>query len=321
MDTQTEPSAPALGASASWRGVAVYLALAFGLSWAAQVVVALLSPSGTLTAISRSGGILVVAVFLMWPPAVGAYVARRWVEHGNLADAGLRWCPWRYVLLAWFGPAVLTLASLLLSLPLYPLDSDFTTLRQMAAQAGQTLPVPPEVVVLVQVLSGLTVAVLINSVFAFGEEFGWRGYLLPRLMQLLGPWPGLLAHGAIWGFWHAPLIFLIGYNYPGHNLLGVPWFVIAAMLLGVLFGWLRLASRSIVPPTIAHASFNAIAGLPLILLRGVDPAVGGVLYSPVGWIVMLIVIWLLTRTGALDRALTPQYTRSLPSSAAAPAHP
>ncbi len=136
-----------------------------------------------------------------------------------------------------------------------------------------------------------------------------------------GPWPGLLAHGAVWGFWHAPLIFFMGYNYPGHNLLGVAWFVVAAMLIGALLGWLRLASRSVLPPTIGHAAINAIAGLPLVLLRGVDPAVGGVLYSPVGWIVMLVVLWVLTRTGALDRALkTPQRVERALLPAVAPAH-
>ena len=41
-----------------------------------------------------------------------------------------------------------------------------------------------------QIVLALTLAVPINSMFAFGEEFGWRCYLLPRLMTLLGPWPG-----------------------------------------------------------------------------------------------------------------------------------
>jgi membrane protease YdiL (CAAX protease family) len=124
-------------------------------------------------------------------------------------------------------------------------------------------------------------------------------------MRLLGPWPGLLAHGAIWGFWHAPLIALTGYNYPGHPVLGVPLFVISCALTGVLLGWLQLASGSVVPPTIAHASLNAVGGTPLLMLRGVARAVAGVVYSPAGWAVLLLAIALLQATGALSRSLAP----------------
>ena len=286
-----------------WRGVLVYLALAFGLSWAAQVGLALWLRGDPQAQAALGGGVLVAALFLMWPPAVGAFVARRWVEGGRFADAGLKWPPWRYVLLAWLGPPALVLAALLLSLPVYPFDPALTPLREAFERAGQAPPAGLWTLLAAQVAAGLTVAVLLNSVFAFGEEFGWRGYLLPRLLALLGPWPGLLAHGAVWGLWHAPLILLIGYNYPGHPLLGVPLFVVFGVLAGVLLGWLRLATGSVVPPTVAHAALNAVAGLPLLLLRGVDPAVAGALYSPAGWLVLLAAIGLLVATGRLRRAL------------------
>jgi membrane protease YdiL (CAAX protease family) len=172
----------------------------------------------------------------------------------------------------------------------------------MADQAGQPLPVDPAVVVLAQIAAALTLAVPLNALFAFGEEFGWRGYLLPRLMQRLGPWPGVLAHGAIWGFWHAPLILLLGYNYPGHPVAGVGLFTVTGVLGGVLMAWLQLASRSVVPPTIAHAAFNACAGLPFLLLRGVDPAIGGVAYSPIGWLALAGAIALVARHPAFRQA-------------------
>jgi membrane protease YdiL (CAAX protease family) len=148
-----------------------------------------------------------------------------------------------------------------------------------------------------QVAISLTLAVPIIAVISFGEEFGWRGYLLPRLMALLGPWRGLVAQGAIWGFWHAPLILLLGYNYPGHPWLGVPLFVVSSSLVGVIFGWLQLASRSVVASSIAHGAYNAAAGLPLLVLAGVDPAVAGVLYSPLGCLVVLLAIGALFWTG------------------------
>jgi membrane protease YdiL (CAAX protease family) len=286
-----------------WRGLAVYLLFAFGLSWPTQIAISL-SVRDNPTGMAALGGLtLVIAALLMWPPAIGAFVARRWVERGNFRDAGLRWPNWRYLVYAWFGPALLTLITMIASLPIYPFDSGFTSLEGIAEQAGQPLPVSPVLIVAVQIVSALTVAVLINCIFAFGEEFGWRGYLLPRLMERLGPWPGIIAHGAIWGFWHAPLIFLMGYNYPGHNVIGVPLFVVSGILMGALLAWLQLASRSVVPATVAHGALNAIAGLPLLLLRGVDTAIGGMIISPIGWVVMLIVIGLLVASGAFRRAI------------------
>jgi uncharacterized protein len=288
---------------ATWTAVLAYLAIAFGLAWAVQIGLALAARGGPGALNGLAAGQLVVAAALMWPPALGAFVVRRWIERSGFADAGLRLPHWRYVVLAWFGPAILTLLALLVSLPIYPLDTNFTSLRQVLAASGQNLPISVEMVLLIQVLQGLTVGVAINVIFAFGEEFGWRGYLLRRLMTLLGPWAGLLAHGAIWGFWHAPLILLTGYNYPQHPQLGVLFFIVFGMLAGVLLGWLQLASDSVWPPTIAHAALNAIAALPLFMLAGVDTGVAGVIFSPVGWLVLLAAIGILVTSGALPRAL------------------
>ena len=57
------------------------------------------------------------------------------------------------------------------------------------------------------------------AIVAFGEEYGWRGYLQSELFKL-GRVRGVLLLGVIWGAWHWPLI-LMGYNYPGYPLLGV----------------------------------------------------------------------------------------------------
>jgi membrane protease YdiL (CAAX protease family) len=65
----------------------------------------------------------------------------------------------------------------------------------------------------------LTVGVLVTTVPTFGEEFGWTGYLLPRLLPL-GRWRAALLYGVAWGLWHAPVI-VGGHNYPGHPVAGV----------------------------------------------------------------------------------------------------
>jgi len=264
------------------RGLVVYLILAFGLAWAAQIALVVLMRSGAQVG-SLPGSSLVSAAALMWPPTVGALVSRQFIEGHNFGDAGLRWPRWGYVLFAWFLPALLMLAALVISLPVYHLDTSLTVLRRLD-------PASPETALAIQVAEALTVAIPINAIFAFGEEFGWRGYLLPRLQQLLGYWPGLLGHGAIWGLWHAPLIVLAGYEYPRHHYLGVPLFIVFAALAGTILGWLRLETDSIVPSTIVHAGVNAIGGLPLVLLGSFDTAIGGVMFSLLGFIVLLAFI-------------------------------
>ncbi|HET7770830.1 MAG TPA: CPBP family intramembrane glutamic endopeptidase [Chloroflexota bacterium] len=291
------------------RGLVVYLALAFGLSWTAQIAVSLWARSlgsGTAVNASLGGGILAIAVALMWPPAIAAYVTRRWVERSGFADAGLRRPAWRYVALAWLGTPALVLLTTFASLPLYPFDSEFGALRQAMQASGQSLPVSPAVIIASQLAFGVVLGPVINSLFTFGEEFGWRGYLLPRLCALVGVPRGLALHGAIWGFWHAPLILLAGHNYPNRPVLGVPLFVVAGMLMGILIGWLTLRSGSVWTAVIAHASLNAVGGAPFFLLKDVDPTIGGLLYSPVGWVVMLAAIAFGSRLGG--RALARPHT-------------
>jgi uncharacterized protein len=104
----------------------------------------------------------------------------------------------------------------------------------------------------------VTVAVIgiaSGFVFAFGEELGWRGYLLPRLIQSGWPCPIVLS-GVVWGIWHSPLIILTGYAH-GAVTLSLIMFTVLTILFGVFIGWLRFTSGSVFVATMAHASFNA----------------------------------------------------------------
>lgn len=53
-----------------------------------------------------------------------------------------------------------------------------------------------------QIIAGVLVSPFINIVTTSGEEWGWRGYLLPKLVSKVRILPALIASGCIWGLWH-----------------------------------------------------------------------------------------------------------------------
>lgn len=187
-----------------------------------------------------------------------------------------------FVALAWFGVPLLVIAAIALSAALGLLSIDLRGLSLFreslaAASPGGTLPMEPGVMAIAQVASVLLIAPLINSVAAFGEEWGWRGWLLPRLMPL-GTWRALLVSGLIWGLWHFPLT-LRGYNYPELGAWAAPMFIVFCVAFGALLGWLRLYSGSVWPAVVGHGSLNASVGLVLLVGDAADPpnlAVAGI---------------------------------------------
>lgn len=123
---------------------------------------------------------------------------------------------------------------------------------------------------------------VLNAPLAFGEEVGWRGWLLPALRPL-GVRPALLLSGAFWGFWHTPLI-LLGYNYGLTDAWGVLLMILAGMLFGVLLGWTRLRTGSVWPAVFGHGAFNASAGLAALFVAAGSPIPPAWLAGPVGLI-------------------------------------
>lgn len=207
--------------------------------------------------------------------------------------------------LAFFGLFVLVAAAYLVGAAFGWMQVDLLGLSGFQMQLSQ-LPGLDEVPVVLAVIGYLVIMALgsaLNVIVAFGEEVGWRGWLLTSLRPL-GTWPALLIVGVIWGLWHAPLI-LLGYNFARPDITGVAFMVGGCIMLGILFGWLRLRTGSVWPAVAAHAALNGSAGMLLGLFidsSASTPDMALVSFLGVsGWIVSAIVIAVLFATGQFRR--------------------
>lgn len=84
----------------------------------------------------------------------------------------------------------------------------------------------------------------------FGEEYGWRYYLQPKMQKKFGPRLGVLLLGLLWGFWHLPLnLFYYSTETSMQSFVGQ---IITCVTLGVFFAWAYLKTHNIWIPVLLH---------------------------------------------------------------------
>jgi uncharacterized protein len=96
-----------------------------------------------------------------------------------------------------------------------------------------------------------------NSLFAAGEEIGWRGYMLTRLIDAGVPRP-ILASGLIWGLWHMPLVLAGLYAAGSSPVRSAVLLMVTATLFSYLLARMRLETGSIWLAIILHGAWNSI---------------------------------------------------------------
>ena len=111
---------------------------------------------------------------------------------------------------------------------------------------------------------GIIIVFLYILVFsALGEEVGWRGYLLPRLIKRVSHFQASLFLGLIWACWHLPLFWL---SDTIQSQLPISWFL--AQILGstFIYTWIYLRTeKNIILPILFHTAGNASLGLLPVL--------------------------------------------------------
>jgi membrane protease YdiL (CAAX protease family) len=225
------------------RGLFVYLALVLLLSAPVE---------GWMLGRGLPIGEQVVAVYLlMWIPAIASLLARLLLREG-FADVSFRLGARGSF--RWYGVALL-----------FPIPVGLLSYG-LAWRGGLVPFVLPDQVgggpatagkFLLVLLVVATVGTVLSCLSALGEEIGWRGYMLSRLVEADLPQPVLLG-GLAWAAWHLPLILSGQYAQAGNRLASASLFVLVVVVVSYLFARVRLETGSVWPAVLLHASWNAI---------------------------------------------------------------
>jgi membrane protease YdiL (CAAX protease family) len=286
------------------KRIYIFLAIAYSLSIVLALVIYLnggifFKFPFTLTPLAMA-----LMSLLMFTPSI-AHIATRLITREGWSNMLLR--PnfrrgWPFYLAALFLPALAAIVGGAVYYLLFP--GRFDPSMTYARETWGLVPIIPATNVWTFLLTTtplLIVLSLPSLYLPFGEEFGWRAYLLPKLLPL-GARKAALLIGAIWAIWHWPYVFM-GYEY-WHNYWGAPvvgpllWVVIC-MFLSTFLTWVTLRSGSVWPAALGHGVINASATLMLYFTRAepqylLGPGPVGIIGS-LGYALLAVLIFLSAR--------------------------
>lgn len=241
----------------------------------------------------------IMAAMYMFVPTVSVLIVKKLIYKEKLrSDLQISFKINKWFFAAWLIMPLVTFGALGISL-LFPgvtynhemtgLAERFASLsspeqvEQMKAQIA-TLPISPIWLIL---FMGLFAGITINGLAAFGEELGWRGFLLYQFRNMSFAKASILI-GAIWGIWHAPLI-LMGHNYPQHPYFGVLMMVILCIIITPIVMYFTIKAKSVIAAAILHGTMNATVTISIIPITGGNDLLVG-MTGLAGMIAMVVVI-------------------------------
>ena len=286
------------------KRIVLYVIITFVLTWAYWFLVSYPLAQSTSEGIASSQMLQLSIAPAMLFPALGVVltrlITREEFKNVHIAPVVFK-KTWKYWLLGWLGPAVLIMVGAALYFLVNPQDFSIEQgilAKQLEGASGSVLSSDIlQMIIVVQLLVGTFLAPLLNILTAFGEEWGWRGYLLPHMLQHFKVLPALLICGVIWGLWHAPVT-ILGHNYGlgywGYPVTGILAMCVFCTVMGVFLSYLTLRTGSCIPAALAHGGINGMvsAGMLFSVTGGnsfIGPMPTGIL-AGIPFIVLAVVL-------------------------------
>lgn len=219
-----------------------------------------------------------LAAVCMLFPLIATITLQLMAHEKPLRNIGVSWKVNRWWFIGWLLMPLLAIitvgASSLMPGAEFSTNTDLLQAQVYAMNEMESdVAITPMLLIGITLLSALFAGATFNALFAFGEESGWRGYLLSQFKGQHFTKSALII-GAIWGVWHSPII-LLGHNYPEHPVAGVFMMVLFCMCFTPIIQYIRVKSGSVIVAAIMHGTFNAVAGISILVINNFNDLLCG----------------------------------------------
>lgn len=239
------------------KNLLIYLGITFAISW--LMFFSFLLPGNSFLdengSLSGTGNLICTLGMLC--PAIGVIITRYITKEGHaltgegsmMLGIDLKNGKFVFYILALLLPWLYTELGYALTAAIIPEAFDKSYFKTVTENVRNAYMYP-----LMAVVSGV-----FFSIGGLGEELGWRGYMMPKLIKMLGMRKAVVAGGIIWGIWHWPLTYAghnFGTGYKGYPYAGFAAMCVFAVFTGILLTVLTVRTGSVWPAAFMHAVNN-----------------------------------------------------------------
>lgn len=257
-----------------WR-ISLFLLLTFAMTYFLEIFMIMPNINSTDAEIAAATQSMVSGV--MFIPAMAALFTRLLTAEkmtgenmylmlnlkGNL----------KYYGLAWFGIGFLIIFGAALYFVIFKEQYDpemgyaMAMIQAQAQMLGEEINMTTRQLktsMMQQFVLSFVISPFVNIITCFGEEWGFRGYLLPQMLKKYSVVPTLLVTGVIWGLWHAPLTVMghnYGIGYPGFPVVGILAMCVFCTAVGIILSYMTIRTKSCIPAILGHGMLNGFASV------------------------------------------------------------